>query len=250
MTVRVATYNVRGMRDSVPALVRVIAALRADVLCLQEAPGPLHPRGGRTALARACGMRVAAASPLAGVAVLAGPRCRVLHAEGRVLRFFAGLQVRALAVAVVEVDGTRLAVGSVHLDLHGGARLRHAAEIMSVMRRVSADHGAAVVLGGDINEQAHQPAWRYLAAQLVDCHPASGAGDGFTFSARRPRMRIDALFVASGTRVLSCAGAGAGEGAGEGAREGDAAGRGGGSGADPAAASDHLPVVAELETGG
>ncbi|MGW7478940.1 endonuclease/exonuclease/phosphatase family protein [Nonomuraea muscovyensis] len=256
--VRVATYNVRGMKDSVPALVRVITALRADVLCLQEAPGPLHLRGGRAALARACGMRVAAAARLGGVAVLAGPRCRVLHAEGHVLRFFAGLQVRALAVAVVEAGGARLAVGSVHLDLHGAARLRHASEIMAVMRRVSAAHDAAVVLGGDINEQPHQPTWRYLAAQLLDCHPAASRGgpvpapagahpadsggghpvgapgDGHTFPARNPRMRIDALFAGPGTRVVSCVGAG---GAGV-------------SGDDPASASDHLPVVAELGVGG
>lgn len=239
MTVRIATYNVRGMKDSVPALVRVITALRADVLCLQEAPGPLHLRGGRAVLARACGMRVAAASRLGGVAVLAGPRCRVRHAESRVLRFFTGLQVRALAVAVVEVDGMRLAAGSVHLDLHGAARLRHATEIMSVMRRVSAEHGAAAVVGGDINERAHQPTWRYLAAQLVDCHPAAAAGDGFTFSARSPRMRIDALFAARGTRVVSCACPGATGGT-----------SGAVSGADLIAASDHLPVVAELGEGG
>ncbi|NUP69048.1 MAG: endonuclease/exonuclease/phosphatase, partial [Nonomuraea sp.] len=38
MRVRVASYNVRSMRDSVPALGRVIAALRADLVCVQEAP--------------------------------------------------------------------------------------------------------------------------------------------------------------------------------------------------------------------
>jgi endonuclease/exonuclease/phosphatase family metal-dependent hydrolase len=233
VSVRIASYNVRGMKDSLPALVRVVRAMRADVLCLQEAPGPLSPRGGRRVLAQLCGLRVAAASRLGGVAVLAGPRARVLHAEDHVLRFFAGLQVRALAIAVVEVGGARLAVGSVHLDLHGAARLRHAAEALGLLRRAAGRFGAVPVLGGDVNERPHQPTWRYLAAQLADCHQAASppAGDGFTFTARDPRARIDAVFAAPGTPVVSCGCADA-------------------SPADLAGASDHLPVVADLGVGG
>ncbi|WP_162795570.1 endonuclease/exonuclease/phosphatase family protein, partial [Nonomuraea lactucae] len=181
--------------------------------------------------AAACGMRVAAGSRLTGVAVLAGPRVRVVHGESHLLRFYAGLQPRGLAIAVVEVDGARLAVGSTHLDLNDAARVRHAGEAMELMRRASAGFGAATVLGGDFNERPHQPAWRYLADQLVDCYPAAPVGDGFTFTARNPRARIDAVFAARGTRVVSCGGADAPT-------------------ADLAGASDHLPVVAELGVGG
>ncbi|MFC7643570.1 endonuclease/exonuclease/phosphatase family protein [Streptosporangium lutulentum] len=39
MVIRVASYNVRSMRDDTAALGRVITGLRADVLCVQEAPG-------------------------------------------------------------------------------------------------------------------------------------------------------------------------------------------------------------------
>ncbi|MEV5502073.1 hypothetical protein AB0M50_42410 [Nonomuraea fuscirosea] len=59
MTIRIATYNVHGMRDSVPALGRVMTAARADVLCVQEAPRFGRWRAGRAALAAAAGLAVA-----------------------------------------------------------------------------------------------------------------------------------------------------------------------------------------------
>ena len=35
---RVATYNIRALRDDRRAVVRVITALDADLVCVQEAP--------------------------------------------------------------------------------------------------------------------------------------------------------------------------------------------------------------------
>ncbi|NUT10396.1 MAG: endonuclease/exonuclease/phosphatase, partial [Nonomuraea sp.] len=163
-----------------------------------------------------------------GVCVLAGPRVSVLESRLHRLRAYAGLERRVLAAAVVEIGGARLAVGSLHLDLHGAARLRHAGEAMTVMERLAAAHDAAIVLGADVNERQHLPAWRYLATRLADCHAAAPSGDGLTFPAARPAERIDAVFAAREARVVSCGGAAAGK-------------------ADLAGASDHLPVLAELQ---
>ena len=83
------------------------------------------------------------------------------------------------------------------------------------------------MLAGDINEQSDQPTWQHLAERLTDCYTVSPRGDGFTFPARGPHKRIDAIFAVAGFSVVSC----------------------GGIDADPAdlvAATDHLPVVAEL----
>ncbi|MCK2220721.1 endonuclease/exonuclease/phosphatase family protein [Actinomadura sp. ATCC 31491] len=234
--VRIGTYNLHGLRDSLPALTRVIAGLRADVLCVQEAPRFGRWRARRRALAEAAGMRLATPGRLGGVAVLTGPRVRVLEARSHALRVFLGLELRGLAVAVVEAGGARLAVGSLHLDLSDPARMHHAAEAVALMERAAAPYGAAIVLGGDLNEQPHQPAWRYLAGRLSDCGAAAGGGGAPTFPAARPAARIDGVFAAPGASVLSCG-------------DGTGAGTGPGTGADPAdlaAASDHLPVVAEL----
>ncbi|GAA3208949.1 endonuclease/exonuclease/phosphatase family protein [Nonomuraea helvata] len=216
------------MRDSVPALTRVITALRADVLCVQEAPRLRKSR--RAALAAGAGLRVATPGRVGGVAVFAGPRVRVLHAESHALRVFLGLERRALALAVLEVDGARLAVGSLHLDLNGPARVHHAAEAVALMERAAGRFGATIVLGGDLNEQAYQPAWRFLAARLADCYAVAPEGDGLTFTAARPALRIDGVFAARDARVVSCGGADAPI-------------------TDLAGASDHLPVIAELRVG-
>ncbi|MBN6057057.1 endonuclease/exonuclease/phosphatase family protein [Nonomuraea sp. RK-328] len=230
MTVRLATYNVRGMKDSVPALTRVMGALRADLLCVQEAPRLLGWQSRREALAGSCGLRVVAGRRLGGVAVFAAPRVRLLHAESHVLRVFVGLEVRGLAIAVAEVEGARLAVGSTHLDLNGAARLHHVTEAMTLLEAAAVRFGAEPVLCGDFNERADQPAWRYVAARLADCYPVAPRGDGLTFPARSPQARIDVIFAGPGLRVRDCGGALADP-------------------ADLAAASDHLPVVAEVESG-
>ncbi|MFI6295466.1 endonuclease/exonuclease/phosphatase family protein [Nonomuraea sp. NPDC050790] len=224
---RVGTYNVRGLKDSVPALVRVITAMRADVLCVQEAPRLLYWRGRRQALAEAAGMRVAAGGRLGGVSVYVGPRARVLHAEHHVLKIFLGLEIRAVAIAVVELDGVRLAVASVHLDLNAAARFHHAVEALARLEAVASRFGAAPVLCGDVNEQSDAPTWRYLAGRLVDAYAWAPRGDGLTFTARQPRKRIDGVFAGAGVRVTGCGGTGA-------------------AGDDLIAATDHLPVLAEL----
>ncbi|MEV0384443.1 endonuclease/exonuclease/phosphatase family protein [Nonomuraea sp. NPDC050643] len=230
MTIRVATWNVHGLRDSVPALTRVVTALRADVLCVQEAPRFLRWRARRRALAAETGLRLATPGRVGGVAVYAGERARVLHAEAHALRSFAGLERRGLAVAVVEAEGARLAVGSLHLDLNGPARMHHTAEAVALMEGVAARFGAVIVLGADVNEQAHQPAWRFLAGRLADCHAVAPKGNGLTFPAASPAVRIDAVFAAREARVVSCGGADVPI-------------------ADLAGASDHLPVIAELRLG-
>ncbi|WP_433255294.1 endonuclease/exonuclease/phosphatase family protein [Streptosporangium sp. CA-135522] len=228
MVLRVASYNVRAMKDDVAALGRVITALRADVLCVQEAPRFLCWRRKRRRLAACGGLTVAAGRRLGGVAVLIGPGVRLLHGEGHLLKCFLGLERRAIAIAVVETGRWRMAVGSVHLDLDEAARLHHAREALTLLQAAADRFDALPVLAGDINEQSHQPTWRHLAGQLTDCYPVSPRGDGFTFPARGPRERIDAIFAVAGLSVVSCGGV-----------EADPA--------DLAAATDHLPVVAELD---
>lgn len=227
MTVRIGSYNVRGMQDSVPALVRVITAMRPDVLCVQEAPRLLCWRAKRQQLADATGLRVASGRRLGGLAIYVGPAAKVLHAESHLLKIFLPREIRGLAVAVVEVEGRRLAVGSIHLDLVESMRLYHANEAVALVEKAAARFGAVPVVAGDINEQAHQETWRFIAGKLVDSYPCAPRGDGLTFTARNPGKRIDAIFVGPGLGVVACGGVDADP-------------------ADLAEATDHLPVVAEL----
>ncbi|GAA1274713.1 hypothetical protein Psi02_03090 [Planotetraspora silvatica] len=224
---RVAAYNIRSLRDDRHALVRVVRAIRPDVLCLQEAPRGPAWRRRREALAHDAGMTVAAGGRVGGVSVLAGPDVRVVRGQGDRLRWIPGLEWRALALAVVEKQGARFAVGSAHLDLVPRARLRHAAQIVEILDDAARTSGARAVLAVDVNERPGQPVWTYLADRYADAHTRSPRGEGRTFPARNPTMRIDAIFVDPGLAVLACGGA-------EAARQ------------DLCDASDHLPVVADI----
>jgi alpha-galactosidase len=85
---------------------------------------------------------------------------------------------------------------------------------------------AVTILGGDVNEEAGMPAWDALTAEFAD---AAGAERAPTFPARRPNRRIDGIFVRGPAKVESY-------------RVVDTA--------DTAIASDHRPVVADLDLSG
>ena len=246
--VRVLSYNVRSLRDDRAAVARVVRALRPDVVCLQEAPRFAGWRTRRRRLARACGLSVACGRRAAGLAVLAGPRARVVHREYHLLKRIPRLHRRGLAVAVLEFrdgDGpapaagrggsgaVRLVAASTHLDLRDGPRRLHTEEVLGILDRVRADHSAPVVLAGDINEEPGGASWTLLARHLQDAHAVAPRGEAATFSARNPRRRIDGVFADPGIEVVGC-GVPAGEGIGEEIL------------ADYRAATDHRPVLAEL----
>ncbi len=217
---RVLSYNIRSLRDDPAAVVRVIRSCRPDVVCLQEAPRLLGWRLGRWRLARRCGLRAAVRRRPGGLEILTGPGVTVERRRHRRLRRHPRLQLRALSTAVVRMAGRRAAVAVSHLDLCERARLEHAEQVLAFLER----ENAPVVLAVDVNEESHGPAWRLLADRLVD----AGSGAGPTFPARRPRNRIDTVFVDPRLTVLA---AGV-------PREPSAQ--------DLAAASDHLPVLAEI----
>lgn len=221
--VRVMSYNVRALRDDLGALTRVIRAAAPDVLCLQEAPRFARWRTRRADLARRCGMYVAAGERTGGLAIFAGLRAAVVRAEYHLLSHVPRLHRRAVAVAVLDVAGAgRLVAASTHLDLDPDARLRHAAEIEAVLADVRRRH--PLVLAGDLNEGETGAAWRRLRTGLTDTSAAP------TYPAHAPRHRIDAIFASPDLTVRTT-------------------GIPALPGSDLARASDHRPVLADLDYG-
>jgi endonuclease/exonuclease/phosphatase family metal-dependent hydrolase len=202
--VRVVGYNVRSLRDDGDAVARVIRGCRADLVCLQEVPRFLGWRRRRRRLADRCALTVASGRRVAGLAVLAGPRARVLHREYHLLTRVPGLHRRGLAIAVVEIDGARLAAASIHLDLEDAARRAHAGEVIALLDRARRSFSAPVVLAGDINEEPEGQAWRILARRFQDGYAVAPAGEGGTYSARVPVRRIDGIFVDRAITVAGC----------------------------------------------
>ena len=223
-TLRVASYNLRGLKDDPAAAAEVVRALAPDVLLLQEVPR--YPGSGYaiTAFARSCGLLWSGRTRLtSGTGLMTSLRVRCTDSYDRRLRVGLRDNPRHYTVATVQaVGGPAVTVVSVHLSMRSEQRVDH---IRTVLAEVAegADPKAPLVVGGDLNEGRDGTAWGHLAGRLSEV-----SDERPTFPARSPRTRIDAIF-ARGHRAV---------------RPGDPALL---EGMPLAAATDHLPVWVDLE---
>jgi endonuclease/exonuclease/phosphatase family metal-dependent hydrolase len=232
-TLTVATYNVRSLRDSEDASALLIRRFGADLAMLQEVPRFLRWRSRLAAFARRAELLYAAGGgTTGGSALLTRLRVDVLATYDVRLSRHPPLHQRGLAAAAVEIGGARLLVASTHMSLASPERATHARELLDHLHRLAHIHRAEhLVLAGDLNEEPGGRAWEILAAGgLNDAWAkAQGYGGEFTYPAKAPHKRIDAVLVSEGIEV---AWAGVPEEIGESVLAG---------------ASDHCPVVATLE---
>lgn len=248
---RVATYNVRSLKQDRDAVVAVLRSLDADVVALQEPPKWWRGGARLRRLAADCGLVVVVAGGLRGgrtCALLARPALAATATDARAVRLRLRLTgrrhwfptLRGAALAVVEVEagatgGSAAVVVCVHLSLDPRERAEHLDVLTREISRTVARSGIAargaggpagawgsVVVAGDLNEPPGGRAWLTLEGRgLRD----TGAADARpTFSAANPRRRLDV--VLAGALVAGNA------------RRVD----------HPLAAraSDHLPVVGDL----
>jgi endonuclease/exonuclease/phosphatase family metal-dependent hydrolase len=218
---RIVAYNVRSLRDDRSAVIRVLRELDADVVCIQEAPRFFRWRSKCAALARESGLLYVGGGRTAnGVAMLAAHRVDVSSVIEYRLSRTPRLIRRGVVAARIHKAGAWCTIASVHLGLDADERPRHRHEIVGVVDRFDSP---VTILAGDINETSDMPTWQAFAAEFTD---AGAADDTPTFSARKPRRRIDGVFVRGPATVQSCWVV---------------------DGPDVEVASDHRPVVADLE---
>lgn len=188
--IRVASYNVRGLKDDRTAVVETIRSIAPDILLLQEVPR--HPISGH---------RIANFADDVGLTWFGGKRFRMSTTLMTSLRLdvlnatHGRLPVRVLdeprgyGMATVRLPGHRpLVAGSLHLSLRSTDRLREAKEFLTTAKALR----LPIVVGGDLNEEPTGSAWRYLARELNE---VSGAGP--TYSAQQPHKRIDGIFASA-----------------------------------------------------
>jgi len=220
---RIATYNVHGFRSGVGPILEALRPFEPDLLVLNET-------GSRFALrrfARRADMELARDpwSPFhrrVKNAVLARSPWRIV--EHRLHRFAdvrRPLNPRGALVAHVGRAGRRLWVLGIHLGLHPLERWNAVQELSDLTRGLD----GPVLIGGDANETPDGRAMAFLADRFWDAWLLGGDVAGETFPSAEPTARIDYLFVSEGIRVERVL-----VPASQAAR----------------AASDHLPVVAEL----
>lgn len=225
-SLRLLTYNVRSMRDDRDALGRVIRSARPDVALIQESPRFLRWRSLCAQLARRANMVVVSGGRPAGSNLILSTLAVdvISHAEVLFTRD-PRLHRRGTAIAVLSKDGARFAVAGIHLDLVEEPRVRHVGELDEALRR-HVPPEVPVIVAGDVNDVPGSATWQALTRERQDAFAVAGTGDGLTSSAIEPRRRIDAAFVdrritVTGASVIT--------------------------GADVEVATDHRPVVVELE---
>jgi endonuclease/exonuclease/phosphatase family metal-dependent hydrolase len=222
---RVATWNIHdalgrdGKRD-VARVARVIAALDAPVVGLQEVACTPDATCDVAELARATGLGWRAI-PTRGAADLQHGNALLTSLPVTSLQFhdlsIEGHEPRAALQADVVWQDRRVRVVVTHLGLRAGERRRQVAHLLDVVR----DEGADVtVLLGDINE------WFMWGRPLRWLHGRFGVHAApRTFPSRLPLLALDRVWAHPRNTMSSIGAVNSGE-----ARM----------------ASDHLPVVATL----
>jgi endonuclease/exonuclease/phosphatase family metal-dependent hydrolase len=196
-TLRVATWNVHGLRAGVKEIAWVIHAEEIDVLLVQES----GPRRRLRALGETLGMMVCAdprAFPrrrIQNAVLVRGGLATIVH--NRLRRFSGGSFLHPRGVLFADVDG-RFAVMSVHLGLSRSERAHHMTQLLE---HIGGSEGRSVI-GGDLNALPGDEGPRMLTARATDCWEATGEGAGHTFPSQAPTARIDYLFVGPAVQPL------------------------------------------------
>jgi endonuclease/exonuclease/phosphatase family metal-dependent hydrolase len=218
---RVVTYNVHGLRAGVDTVAGVLSPIGPDVVCLQEC-------GSRRRLRRLCAAlgleAVSSHRPFGRVrnAVLYGMPLRAVDRLVRELSRQGRSSRRGFVSVTLEAHGANVVAVSVHLGLTAAERRRHADEVFEALSGT----GRPMVLGADLNEEPGGPSVRGFAGRFVDAYAVAGQPPGSTFPAAAATNRIDVLLVRGDCEIRR-------------AWVPDEA--------STLIASDHLPVVADLE---
>jgi endonuclease/exonuclease/phosphatase family metal-dependent hydrolase len=242
--VRLVTFNVRhgvGTDDALdlPRLAKVLQELEADVVCLQEVDRHFGARSDDVdqalLLSRALDMQLAWGpavedpAPDRGYGNALLSRLPILVSD--VHRLPGGGEPRSALRTMVELDGGALWVTTTHLTLRAEDRAAQAGAL-AALHTEPMETG---VVTGDFNTSPDAPELAPLRERFTDAWElardrADRAGwrfwrhdEGGTHPAGAPHRRIDQVWVSEGVAVAS-------------ARVADGHG-----------ASDHLPLVVDLE---
>jgi endonuclease/exonuclease/phosphatase family metal-dependent hydrolase len=216
--IRVATWNVHGIRGGVDTVAEVVRAEAVDVLLLQESGSRRRLR----ALGEALGMAVCGDPP-------AFPRRRIQNAvlvrpprgvrSYRLVRFPPESLVQPRGALIARLDDAT--VVSVHLGLKSAERGRQVSHLLEILRGID----EPLVIGGDLNAHPGDPSPARIAATYPDAWTHVDGSEGWTFPSDMPTARIDFLFVSARVEPLRARTVGG-------------------------TTSDHLMVVADLSIGG
>lgn len=185
---RIASYNLRGLKDDAATAAAVVRAVAPDVLLLQELPRYPGSDYAVTSFAREAGMLWSGRTRwVSGTGMLTG--MRLLPTDSVDVRLPVALWENPRGYTMARVrspHGPAVTVVSVHLSLRADQRVEHARQVLAA---TDVEDDGPLVVGGDLNENQTGAAWGAVATVL---EPVSA--DRPTYPAAGPRHRIDAIF--------------------------------------------------------
>lgn len=189
---RVASYNLRGLKDDAKAAAAVVRAVDPDVLLLQEVPRYPGSDYAISAFARRAGLLWSGRTRLvSGTGMMTSLRVRATDSQDRRLPVGLRENPRSYTVAKVQAVGLEpVTVVSVHLSLKEEQRVDHVRTVLNELAAAPDLAGGPLVVGGDVNEEGDGPAWGVLSGALTEV-----SDDRPTFPAQQPHRRIDAIFA-------------------------------------------------------
>jgi len=233
-TLRVMTYNIHvgvGMdkKLDLQRIADVINAARPDLVGLQEVDRGVKRTEGKdeiVELASLTKMEYAFAPNLDyqggkyGVAILS--RLPIRNTEHRMFENKREAERRGMLRVEVEVEGKTLHFVTTHLDYQfEDGRLFETEQMLKSLEGVK---GPAIVVA-DLNDEPSGSAYKLMRTKFDDAWVTSrAAGDGFSYPADKPVKRIDHIFYRTGAKISAKK-----------------------SWVIETLASDHIPVMAELE---
>jgi endonuclease/exonuclease/phosphatase family metal-dependent hydrolase len=206
--IRVATYNMRkaigtDRRRRPERTLEVLCELDADVIALQEADRRFGARASAIPFAMIEENSDYKPVPFEardgsigwhGNALLVKKSVEIAHQE---ILHLPSLEPRGAVLADIALDGQRLRVIGMHLDLSGLWRRRQAHFILGHLH--ARDAGIPAVLMGDLNE------WSARGGCLRDfAHHLSFADCGRSFHTRRPVVQLDRIMVTRDLAIDAC----------------------------------------------
>lgn len=197
--IRVASYNLRGLKDDTAAAAEVVRRIDPDVLLLQEVPR--HPLSSyrlsdfarRTDLVWSGRTRL-----LSGTGMMTSIRVSATDSVDHKLPVAPRANPRSYTTAQVRVPGGQeITMVSIHLSLLEDERVAHVRQVLDELTTGPSAAHERIVIGGDLNESSQGRAWQVLSERLRLATPEAP-----TFPAATPKSWIDAIFASDSVRVL------------------------------------------------
>lgn len=121
-------------------------------------------------------------------------RHNLVETNNHSFNLYPGIEGRSILEGTIEVNNKRFTVYVSHLSLHPFLHKKQSLFFLS-------NNSKPVIILGDWNMKPHSKKWKAITEKFLDVWNEAGDGNGYTYPATRPRMRLDYIFVTDDVQI-------------------------------------------------